>query len=133
MAEFPMRMVVGAALVVVAGCAQQAVRPAPGAALTASPTPTHVASSPKAWPDGVSPHVLQLARDAGYHPIVSNGHTVFCRIDIPTGSTLPSRHCVNSASLRLEVQREQYQRQQLREGIPSTLICVPGSVGCAEQ
>lgn len=121
------RIITAAALVGLAGCAQQAVKPNPQAPVAASSPAAAQATSSSAqqWPDGVSPHILQLARDEGYRPMVSNGHTVFCKSEIPTGSTLPTRRCVNSVSLRFEVLREQQQRQALEQGVP--MVGKPGN------
>jgi hypothetical protein len=120
MAALQLRLATAAAIIALTGCAQQAVRTDPRAPVAvSSPAPAPVAStSTHDWPDGVSPQILQLARDRGYRPMVSNGHTIFCRTDIPTGSTLPRRHCVNSVTLRFELLQQQQTRERMDQGNP---------------
>lgn len=120
MASVRARILIATAMVAFAGCAQQAVKTDPAAPVAASsPAPASApATSAHSWPDGVSPHILKLARDQGYRPLVSNGHTVFCKTEIPTGSTLPRRHCVNSVTLRFEVLQEQQARERLNQSGP---------------
>ena len=39
----------------------------------------------------------KLLRDQGYKPTMRNGERVFCRSEKPTGSNLPSTHCLTAA------------------------------------
>lgn len=111
-------IVITLAAAAAAGCAQQAVRPAAGGA--AAPSSAAMATTPAAHGKtyGIPPQLLQMARDDGYRPMVRDGEAIFCRREIPTGSTLPRTHCVNSTGLRFEIQREQRERRALEHQAP---------------
>ncbi len=100
----------------IAGCAQSPRRAdpsAPAAAAVSAPSTTPAASP--AAPAGVSEHLLEMARNDGYRPMTRGGETLFCRTQIPIGSNLPIRHCVNAARLRSEVLEEQQERLNLNQ------------------
>lgn len=111
-----LRIAAGAMMAAIAGCAQQPVRAPSGA-----PAAAHAAAAPvpaaavQAGPAGLTPELLGLARDAGYRPSVVNGNTVFCRREVPVGSNLPVRQCVDATRLRLEVLQQQEERQRLNQ------------------
>lgn len=110
-----MRIAAAAAVVAIAGCAQQPVRatsgaPAPTAAVTSAPP-----GAAQSGPGGITPELLGLARDEGYRPSVVNGNTVFCRREVPVGSNLPVRQCVDATRLRLEVLQQQQERARLNQ------------------
>lgn len=111
-----LRIAAGAAIAVIAGCAQQPVRttssavPAPSAAVASAPS-----GAVQPGPGGLTPEILGLARDEGYRPSVVNGNTVFCRREVPVGSNLPVRQCVDETRLRLEVLQQQEERQRLNQ------------------
>jgi len=110
-----LRLAAGAMMAVIAGCAQQPVRApasAPVAQGAAAPAP---AAAAQAGAAGLTPELLGLARDAGYRPSVVNGNTVFCRREVPVGSNLPVRQCVDATRLRLEVLQQQEERQRLNQ------------------
>lgn|SRR5690348_9066081 len=110
-----LRLAAGAMMAVIAGCAQQPVRApasAPVAQGAAAPAP---AAAAQAGAAGLTPELLGLARDAGYRPSVVNGNTVFCRREVPVGSNLPVRQCVDATRLRLEVLQQQDERQRLNQ------------------
>ena len=69
---------------------------------------------------GITPQLMEMARDNGYRPEVRSGKTFFCRHEIPIGSTLPVTHCVNATNLRWEVEYEQQERRALQENAPMT-------------
>lgn len=110
-----LRLAAGAVMAAIAGCAQQPVRApasAPAAQAAAAPAP---AAAAQAGAAGLTPELLGLARDAGYRPSVVNGNTVFCRREVPVGSNLPVRQCVDATRLRLEVLQQQEERQRLNQ------------------
>jgi hypothetical protein len=110
-----LRVLIGATILFAAGCAQQPVRSDPAAA------PVAVSASPKsveATSDDLTPELLDFARDNGYRPYVRNGQTVFCRREIPIGSSLPTTHCVDATNLRFEFEAQERQRRQMRQGAP---------------
>ncbi len=101
-----------------AGCAQAPRRTASSA--TNAPSAAVSAPSPAASPGGttaagVTPQLLEMARNDGYRPMTRDGETLFCRNQIPIGSNLPIKHCVNSARLRSEVLEEQQERLNLNQ------------------
>lgn len=115
MTGLQLRIAAGAAIAVVGGCAQQPARApssvtAPPAAV--APAPSTAARAVRA---GLTPELMGLARDAGYRPAVVNGNTVFCRREVPVGSNLPVRHCVDATRLRFEVLQQQEERQRLNQ------------------
>lgn len=102
-----LRLFIGA-LIAVGGCAQQ---------------PAKVGSSaPRANPTAASSSmpILDMARDEGYRPVVVSGKTLFCRREIPTGSTLPVTSCVDAVQLKFQVLREEQERQRLYEQPPGS-------------
>jgi hypothetical protein len=119
MAELPFRIVLGAAVIALASCAQQAVKPAPSmpiAATTSAPATASAASNhAQVWPDGITPQILAMARDDGYRSSVRDGKVFFCKTEIPVGSNLPVRHCLDAVHLRWQVEQEQRQRQELNQ------------------
>ena len=123
MAALRVHVLIGAALVTVAGCAGQptqvGVNP-PAAAATGAP------ARPKALiVPGLTTHLLAQARDDGYKPRMVDGQFRFCRVEIPVGSNLPVRQCVNTTQLRFELLQEQATRRNLEEQAPIT--CQAGS------
>jgi hypothetical protein len=124
MTGLQLRIAAGAAIAVIAGCAQTPVRatssmPVPGAAVAPS-----ASGAAQAGPADLTPELLGLARDAGYRPSVVNGNTVFCRREVPVGSNLPVRQCVDATRLRLEVLQAQQERARLNQH--PTIGDVPG-------
>lgn len=108
-------IVVGAAAVMLAACAQQPLKAPRSAPAGESVTAANASLPPPGGSNGITPQILQWARDDGYRPVVSNGNTVFCRKEVPVGSMLAVRHCVDVVRLRLEVLQERDQRQQLNQ------------------
>lgn len=106
-------LTVGAALT--AGCAQSPPRIAPSAPAAVMSGASSAAQENQAAPNGLSPHLLDMARNDGYRPVTRDGGTLFCRTQIPIGSNLPIKHCVNSARLRSEVLEEQQERLNLNQ------------------
>ncbi len=112
----------------IAGCAQSPRRVAPSApAAAALSTPSTAPGASRAAPAGLSHPLLEMARNDGYRPMTRDGKTVFCRTQIPIGSNLPIKHCVNSVRLRFEVQEEQQERLNL--GQQRAEIGQPGGGG----
>ncbi len=118
MAALQLRVVIGATILFAAGCAQQPVESTHRATVAASSTTSAAPVTAEATSDGLTPELLDMARDNGYRSYVRNGQTVFCRKEIPIGSSLPTTHCVDATRLRFEVQQEQQQRRILRQGAP---------------
>lgn len=104
------------ALIAASGCAQQ--------------PPKVGSSAPRAHPTAASSSmpILDMARDEGYRPVLVSGKTVYCRREIPTGSTLPVTSCVDAVQLKFQVLREQQERQRLYEQAPSSGL-PPGPPG----
>ena len=122
MAALRLHALIGAVLIVAAGCAGQPRQAGPGiptAAATGAPTTAQVVDAAVADTPGLTPHVLTMARDDGYRPRVTEGKVLFCRREIPVGTSLPHMHCVNATGLRWEVEQEQEQRRDLRQGVPT--------------
>jgi hypothetical protein len=130
MAAVRLPLLVGTALIAIAGCAGQARQAGsnpPAAAASSAPV---VAAQGRQKPlvvPGLTTHLLALARDDGYKPRMVDGQFRFCRVETPVGSNLPVRQCVNTTQLRFELMNEQATRQNLEEQAPMT--CQAGA-GC---
>ena len=124
------QLFIGTVLAALAGCAAQP-RAAGPHALAAADTGAPAASAPaKPKPlvvPGLTTQMLALARDDGYRPRMVDGQFRFCRVEIPVGSDLPVRQCVNTTQLKFQVLQEQQTRQNLEEGSPMTC---PSSMAC---
>ena len=107
--------VLATAVAVTAGCAQSPRRATPSAPSAAVAVPASAAAASEPTPAGISQHLLEMARNDGYRPVTHDGETQFCRTQIPIGSNLPIRHCVNAARLRSEVLEEQQERLNLNQ------------------
>lgn len=125
MAAPQLRIIIGATVLFAAGCAQQPVTTTRPEAVAPSATTSAAPAAAEATSDGLTPELLDMARDNGYRSYVRNGQTVFCRKEIPIGSSLPTTHCVDVTRLRFEVQEEEQQRRQLRQGQPT--VNTPGN------
>lgn len=124
MTGLQLRIAAGAAIAVIAGCAQQPVRAGSSAPASRAAVAPAASAAAQAAPAGLTPELLGLARDAGYHPSVVNGNTVFCRREVPVGSNLPVRQCVDATRLRLEVLQEQQEQARLNQH--PTIGNIPG-------
>ncbi len=110
--------VLAVGVAITAGCAQAPRRTAPSATTapsTAAAAPSTAASAGGATAADVTPQLLEMARNDGYRPVSRDGETLYCRNQIPIGSNLPIRHCVNSTRLRFEVLEEQQERLNLNQ------------------
>jgi hypothetical protein len=108
MASRSLRLLIGTAMIAASGCVQQPAKVGSSAPRT---NPTTASSSMQ---------TLDMARDEGYRPVVVNGKALFCRREIPTGSTLPVTSCVDAVQLKFQVLREQQERQRLYEQAPGS-------------
>jgi type IV pilus biogenesis protein CpaD/CtpE len=130
MAAVRLPLLVGTALIAIAGCAGQPRQTGSNPpAQTASGAPVVSAAGTKKplVVPGLTAHLLAQARDDGYKPRMVDGQFRFCRVEIPVGSNLPVRQCVNTTQLRFELLNEQATRQNLEEQAP--MGCQPG-VAC---
>lgn len=113
-------LLIGAVLLTAPGCAARRPPPAPHPPVTAvAPATATPASASSTDVPGLTPHVLAMARADGYRARVVDGQVQFCRVEIPVGTALRHRHCVTATALRWEVEQEQEQRRDLRQGSPS--------------
>jgi hypothetical protein len=115
-------LLLGIALIAVAGCAQQPTRaehPSPtamSAAPTASPS---TAASAQALKRTVPPRDLVFAHDQGYRDVIMKGKEYFfCKTEDPMGSFIPVRQCVNQSQLEFLQQQLIQQQQQLTQRPP---------------
>lgn len=110
--------VLAVGVAITAGCAQAPRRTAPSATTApaaAAAAPSTAASAGGATAADVTPQLLEMARNDGYRPVSRDGETLYCRNQIPIGSNLPTRHCVDSTRLRFEVLEEQQERLNLNQ------------------
>ena len=108
--------VLAVGVAITAGCAQAPRRTAPSATTAPSAAaPSTAASAGGATAADVTPQLLEMARNDGYRPVSRDGETLYCRNQIPIGSNLPTRHCVDSTRLRFEVLEEQQERLNMNQ------------------
>jgi hypothetical protein len=130
MALLRTRLLLSAALIATAGCAQQPVRAdhtrssaisaAPPAASASAATPNPLSAS--AFPRGL----LVFAYQQGWRQVMVQGSNhYFCRSDAPAGSLIPQHRCVTEWGLEAERLLVQQQQQYLRQPIPYIPIRYP--------
>jgi hypothetical protein len=121
MGTLQLHLILGAALLTAAGCAQQPKRAdysAPPAVSATAPTAASAAASIRlasAFPTTL----LVFAYDQGWRQVVitTNNH-YFCRSDTPSGSLIPSPRCVSESQLEFMRSTVEQQRQQLTKPVP---------------
>jgi hypothetical protein len=130
MALLRSHLLLSAALVAAAGCAQQPVRAdhTRSSAISAAPL---TASASAATPNPLSASVfpaglLVFAYQQGWRQVMVQGnHHYFCRADAPAGSLIPQRRCVTQWGLEVERLLVQQQQEYLRQPIPYIPIRYP--------
>jgi hypothetical protein len=116
-------LLLGTALIAVAGCAHQQPMRADHTsptAISAAPaaSPSTVASL-QAMKSAVPPRLLVFAHDQGYRDVVIKGKEYyFCKTEDPMGSIIPVRQCVNQSQLEFLQQQLAQQQQQLTRRAP---------------
>ena len=115
-------LLLGTALIAVAGCAQPPTRAehpsttAMSAAPAASPS---TAASIQTLKSTVPARDLVFAHDQGYRDVVMKGKAYyFCKTEDPMGSIIPVRQCVNQSQLEFLQQQLTQQQQQLTQRAP---------------
>ena len=119
MAMLRLPLLLGTALVVSAGCAQQPVRTdyTPPTAMSAT-APTGPASA-AALTSAFSPRLLVFAYEQGWRQVVVAGNEhYFCRSDAPSDSLIASHRCVTESQLEFIRLSVRQQREQLTKPIP---------------
>jgi hypothetical protein len=91
------------------------------AAPPAAPPATQAAAAPAA----PSAETIKKARQAGYHPEVRKGVTLFCHEDATIGTRFTSKKCVDESGLAAVLDL----RQQQREQIDKPVACGAGCSG----
>ena len=121
MATPQVHLILGAALLAAAGCAQEPMKadhPAPAAVSSTVPTSASAAASIRlasAFPTTL----LVFAYDQGWRQVVITGNShYFCRSDAPSDSLIPSHRCVTESQLEFIRSTVEQQRQQLAKPIP---------------
>lgn len=119
MATPQVHLILGAALLAAAGCAQQPKKAdysAP-AAVTVPPAASAAASIRLA--SAFPATLLVFAYDQGWRQVVITGNNhYFCRSDAPSDSLIPSHRCVTESQLEFMRSTVEQQRQQLTKPVP---------------
>ena len=123
MATLRLHLLLGAALIAAAGCAQQPVRPdraSPAAmAATAPGTAAPSTETLQAMQSAVAPSLLVFAYEQGWRQVLVSGNNYyFCRSDAPSDSLIASPRCVSESELEFIRLTSEQQRQQLTKPIP---------------
>lgn len=115
-------LLLGAALIASAGCAQQPLRAGP----TSSPVVSATAASNQLSASAFPPGLLVFAYEQGWRQVMAQGsHRYFCRTDPPSGSLIPQHRCVTEWQMEGERLIVQQQQQFLRQPIPYIPIRYP--------
>lgn len=118
MATLRLSLLLGTALVVSAGCAQQPVRADYTSSTAMSATSTGSVSA-TALTSAFSPRLLVFAYEQGWRQVVVAGNDhYFCRSDAPSESLIASHRCVTESQLEFIQLTVQQQREQLTKPIP---------------
>ena len=121
MATLRLHLLLGAALIAAAGCAQQPVRPdrASPAAMAATAPGGTTTESLQAMQSAVAPSLLVFAYEQGWRQVLVSGNNYyFCRSDAPSDSLIASPRCVSESELEFIRLTSEQQRQQLTKPIP---------------
>ncbi len=110
------------------GVTQPAVPTSTPAAPVAAATASTPATTPAATsaPSGLasanrpSPAAIKEARNAGYIMKTKSGNYFFCKEDADVGTRLASEHCVDADALALTLQRQQLDRDALKNSRTGT-------------
>jgi hypothetical protein len=88
------------------------------ATTAASGAETPAAAPANPTPSGVDEQMEKQLRAQGYKLTMKNGERLFCRSERPTGSNLPSTHCVTvaEAEARSKAAKENTERIQHSKG-----------------
>jgi hypothetical protein len=115
-------LLLGTALIAVAGCAQQPLRaeqPSPTALSAAPAASPSTAASIQTLKSTVPSGDLVFAHDQGYRDVIMKGKEYyFCKTEDPMGSIIPVRQCVSQSQLEFLQQQLIQQRQQLTQRAP---------------
>lgn len=123
-------LALAAALIISAGCASTSpqptasAKPAPAVAAggIARQTPASVGSLVD------SANLTAQAEREGYRPEVHDGAVIYCWTDAETGSSIPTKKCVNQDQMREMLLQSQQQREDMRRNQASSTQCV--AVAC---
>lgn len=110
-------LLLGSALIVAAGCAQQPQKADYTAPAAVSATAPNAASIQLA--SAFSPRLLVFAYEQGWRQVVVSGNDhYFCRGDAPSGSMIASHRCITESDLEFMQVAVEQQRQQMVKPIP---------------
>lgn len=118
-------LAVAAAITISAGCASTSRQP------TASARPaTKAANETPASAGNLidSANLTTQAERQGYKPEVHDGAVVYCWTDAETGSSIPTRKCVNQDQMREMLLQSEQQREDMKRNEASNTQCL--AVAC---
>lgn len=111
------------AILTAAGCASASRQPAASAA-TAAPAARAAGGTPASASTLVdSANLTTEARQEGYKPEVHDGAVIYCWTDAETGSSIPTRKCVNQDQMREMLLQSQQVREDRRQSEASSTSC----------
>jgi len=122
MATPQLPLILGAALLAVAGCAQQPKKadyPSTAAVSVTAPASASAAAASLRLASAFPTTLLVFAYDQGWRQVVITGDNhYFCRSDAPSDSLIPSHRCVTESQLEFIRSTVEQQRQQLTKPLP---------------
>jgi hypothetical protein len=121
---------VAAAIIISTGCAATSRQPTASARPATATSPARAADQTPASAGTLldSANLMTLARQEGYKPEVHGGAVIYCWTDAETGTTIPTRKCVNEDQMREMLLQNQQDRQDMQRNEASEKSC-PG-VAC---
>lgn len=119
-----------AAIIISTGCASTSRPPTASAGPATAAPPAKTGDQTPASTGSLldSASLMTLARQEGYKPEVHGGTVIYCWTDAETGTTIPTRKCVNEDQMREMLLQNQQDRQDLQRNEASEKTC-PG-VAC---
>lgn len=115
---------VAAAISLAAGCAsasRQSTASAPEAAAATARTANETPASAGSLVE--SANLTAQAEEQGYRPEVHDGAVIYCWTDAETGSSIPTKKCVNPDQMREMLLQSRQQRQDMQRNEASRTSC----------
>ena len=105
------------AILIAAGCASTSRQPAATAATAAGGTPASTGTLID------SANLTTEARQEGYKPEIHDGAVIYCWTDAETGSSIPTRKCVNQDQMREMLLQSQQVREDKQQNEAHSTSC----------
>lgn len=102
------------------GVTTQPAAPTGTPSTTATTATAPASEAPAAQPTRPSSDAIKEARRAGYTMKTKSGNYFFCKEDADVGTRLATEHCVDAEALALTLERQQMDRDALKNSRTSS-------------